>query len=71
MAHDENETCVLGDFVRIDACKKVSKMKNFTLGEIVRPAQVVHNGMTGKVAHSQGDFRKEDPAHYNLDLYKK
>ncbi|KAJ3220372.1 37S ribosomal protein S17 mitochondrial [Dinochytrium kinnereticum] len=38
LAHDEETKCVVGDWVRIDSCPKVSKRKNFTLGEIVRPA---------------------------------
>ncbi|KNC98376.1 mitochondrial 37S ribosomal protein MRPS17 [Spizellomyces punctatus DAOM BR117] len=38
LAHDEHERCVVGDWVRIDSCQKISKRKNFTLGEIVAPA---------------------------------
>ncbi|KAJ3097482.1 hypothetical protein HDU97_004849 [Phlyctochytrium planicorne] len=38
LVHDGEEKCVVGDWVRIDSCKKISKLKNFTLGEIVRPA---------------------------------
>ncbi|KAI8914439.1 hypothetical protein EDD86DRAFT_87175 [Gorgonomyces haynaldii] len=40
-AHDEEEKCVVGDFVQIDHCKKLSKMKNFTVGKILVPAQRV------------------------------
>ncbi|KAJ3113480.1 hypothetical protein HDU96_003347 [Phlyctochytrium bullatum] len=38
LAHDPNEECVVGDWVRIDACQKISKLKNFKLGEIIRKA---------------------------------
>ncbi|KAI8848940.1 hypothetical protein BC829DRAFT_204476 [Chytridium lagenaria] len=38
LAHDEHSKCVVGDWVRIDSCQKISKLKNFTLGEVVRPA---------------------------------
>ena len=38
LAHDELESCVLGDVVRINACEKISKRKHFTLGEVVIPA---------------------------------
>ncbi|KAJ3187361.1 37S ribosomal protein S17 mitochondrial [Gaertneriomyces sp. JEL0708] len=38
LVHDAEEKCVIGDWVRIDSCQKLSKRKNFTLGEIVTPA---------------------------------
>ncbi|KAJ1556103.1 Elongation factor 2 [Cladochytrium tenue] len=38
LAHDEKEACVVGDWVRIESCRKLSKLKRYTLGEIVRPA---------------------------------
>ncbi|KAI8590961.1 hypothetical protein BDZ88DRAFT_412918 [Geranomyces variabilis] len=37
-AHDAKERCVVGDYVRIDSCQKISKKKNFTLGAIIKPA---------------------------------
>ncbi|KAI8917151.1 hypothetical protein DFJ77DRAFT_459356 [Powellomyces hirtus] len=37
-AHDAEERCVVGDYVRIDSCRRLSKHKNFVLGEIVKPA---------------------------------
>lgn len=57
MAHDETESCVIGDYVRIDACRKLSKHKNFTLGEVVRPAQKALD-LYG-VTQSQGAFQKD------------
>jgi small subunit ribosomal protein S17 len=68
MAHDENESCVIGDYVKIDPTRKISKHKNFVLSEIVRPAQRAVD-QTGTL-HSHGNIIKEAPPHYNLDLYK-
>ncbi|ORX61563.1 30S ribosomal protein S17 [Hesseltinella vesiculosa] len=39
LAHDENELCKLGDVVRIEACRPLSKRKSFTVAEIVRSAK--------------------------------
>ncbi|KAJ3113900.1 37S ribosomal protein S17 mitochondrial [Physocladia obscura] len=52
LVHDAKESCVVGDWVRIDACRKQSKNKNFKLGEIVHPAVRVVEPDTG-VVHSQ------------------
>ncbi|KAJ3255539.1 mannosyl-oligosaccharide alpha-1,2-mannosidase [Chytriomyces hyalinus] len=52
LVHDANEQCVLGDWVRIDSCRKVSKNKNFQLGEIVTPAARFVEEETGTM-HSQ------------------
>nr|CAG8630239.1 272_t:CDS:2 [Entrophospora candida] len=38
-AHDEEEKCKLGDVVRIEACRRLSKNKSFTVSEIIRPAK--------------------------------
>jgi small subunit ribosomal protein S17 len=38
-AHDENETCRLGDVIRIEACRPLSKKKHFAVAEIVQPAK--------------------------------
>ena len=67
MAHDENEICVLGDYVRIDASKKWSKLKNFTLGEIVRPAQRVVDSAGNQF--SEPANVKISPSHYNTNNY--
>ncbi|CAG8559754.1 6426_t:CDS:2, partial [Scutellospora calospora] len=34
-AHDEKELCALGDVVRIEACRPLSKKKSFTVAEII------------------------------------
>jgi small subunit ribosomal protein S17 len=37
-AHDENGTANVGDVVRIVECRPMSKLKRWTLGEVVRRA---------------------------------
>lgn len=39
LAHDENETCKLGDVVRIEACRPLSKHKHFSVAEVIRSAK--------------------------------
>ncbi|KAI1314919.1 hypothetical protein EDD11_001556 [Mortierella claussenii] len=39
-AHDEASKCKLGDVVRIEACRPLSKKKHFTVAEIVAAAKV-------------------------------
>ncbi|OZJ01611.1 hypothetical protein BZG36_05330 [Bifiguratus adelaidae] len=36
LVHDEASQCKLGDVVRIEACRPLSKNKHFTIAEIVR-----------------------------------
>ncbi|ORZ22990.1 30S ribosomal protein S17 [Absidia repens] len=36
LAHDENQLCGLGDVVRIEACRPLSKHKKFSVAEIVQ-----------------------------------
>ena|SRR5215469_12495346 len=36
-AHDEENTCQIGDMVRIEECRPLSKTKRWRLVEIVRP----------------------------------
>ncbi|GAB5588631.1 hypothetical protein Unana1_03531 [Umbelopsis nana] len=36
LAHDENARCSLGDIVRIEACRPLSKNKHFSVAEIIR-----------------------------------
>eukprot|EP00842_Homolaphlyctis_polyrhiza_P005063 jgi/Hompol1/5558/HPOL_004561-RA len=38
-AHDADEVCVVGDWVRIQSCERISKNKNYTLSSIITPAQ--------------------------------
>ncbi|KAI8925688.1 hypothetical protein BC831DRAFT_459778 [Entophlyctis helioformis] len=38
LVHDPEQKCVVGDYVRIDSCDKISKLKHFTLGDVVIPA---------------------------------
>ncbi|MCL1989963.1 MAG: 30S ribosomal protein S17 [Defluviitaleaceae bacterium] len=39
--HDENNTAHLGDLVRIEECRPMSKTKKFTLVEIVEKAVTI------------------------------
>ncbi|KAI8899603.1 hypothetical protein BC833DRAFT_537860 [Globomyces pollinis-pini] len=71
LVHDENEQCVVGDYVRIDSCQKISKLKFFTLGEISRPAQQFVD--SDGILHTQGKTRKElkrPVPQYNLNNFK-
>lgn len=36
MAHDEKQDCLLGDMVRIEACRPLSKHKSFTISHILQ-----------------------------------
>ncbi|OMJ23754.1 37S ribosomal protein S17, mitochondrial [Smittium culicis] len=49
MAHDENQVCKLGDVVRIEHCKKLSKKKSFAVAEMVREARVYIDPETGAI----------------------
>jgi small subunit ribosomal protein S17 len=37
-AHDEENSCQIGDVVRIEECRPLSKMKHWRLVEIVKPS---------------------------------
>ncbi len=37
-AHDEKSTALVGDVVRIIECRPMSKLKRWTLGEVIRKA---------------------------------
>lgn len=36
LVHDEKEACKLGDVVRIEACRPLSKHKHFSVAEVIR-----------------------------------
>lgn len=38
MAHDENNTAQMGDLVKIEECRPVSKQKTWTLAQVMRHA---------------------------------
>ncbi|KAL6012859.1 hypothetical protein ACLOJK_003348 [Asimina triloba] len=40
MAHDENDECNIGDCVRLDPSRPLSKRKNWVVAEILRKARV-------------------------------
>ncbi|EGF77584.1 hypothetical protein BATDEDRAFT_91576 [Batrachochytrium dendrobatidis JAM81] len=56
LVHDETSQCVVGDWVRINSCTKISKLKSFTLGEIVKPADRFIDD-EGKL-HTQGALKQ-------------
>ena len=37
-AHDEQNTCQIGDMVRIEECRPLSKLKRWMLIEIIKPS---------------------------------
>ncbi|KAI8988370.1 30S ribosomal protein S17 [Mycotypha africana] len=39
LVHDEKEACNLGDVVRIEACRPLSKRKHFSIAEILKQAK--------------------------------
>ncbi|KAI9264796.1 30S ribosomal protein S17 [Sporodiniella umbellata] len=43
LAHDEKEACKLGDIVRIEACRPLSKRKHFSVAEIVRETKGINS----------------------------
>ncbi|KAJ1719963.1 hypothetical protein LPJ53_005352 [Coemansia erecta] len=49
MAHDELEKCKLGDIVRIEHCRKLSRHKSFAVAEIVKAARSWTDPETGEV----------------------
>ncbi|KAJ1956279.1 hypothetical protein GGI12_005345 [Dipsacomyces acuminosporus] len=49
LAHDELEKCQLGDVVRIEHCRKLSRHKSFAVAEIVRAAKSWTDPETGEV----------------------
>lgn len=50
LVHDEDEACVIGDQVLIESLpKKLSKMKNFTVKEILRKARRYTCPKTGQL----------------------
>ncbi|KAJ3343321.1 hypothetical protein HDU83_005698 [Entophlyctis luteolus] len=65
LVHDPVESCVVGDWVQIDSCRKLSKHKNFKLAKIVHPAARFFEEDTG-VMHSQASvdvsrmFKKDE-----------
>ena len=47
-AHDEGGAASLGDVVRIDACRPLSKSKAWTLGAVLRRARRLDGGGQGE-----------------------
>ncbi|KAJ1995016.1 hypothetical protein H4R33_000031 [Dimargaris cristalligena] len=49
LVHDAREKCSVGDVVRIEACRKISKRKAFAVAEIIKPADTYTDPETGTV----------------------
>ncbi|KAJ2805344.1 hypothetical protein H4R20_002127 [Coemansia guatemalensis] len=49
MAHDELEKCNVGDIVRIEHCRKLSRHKNFAVAEVIKAAMTWTDPETGEV----------------------
>lgn len=45
MAHDEASAASLGDTVRIESCRPLSKRKSWTLGEVLRRERRLDGGV--------------------------
>ncbi|RKP12323.1 hypothetical protein BJ684DRAFT_21127 [Piptocephalis cylindrospora] len=51
LAHDENEKCSVGDVVRIEQCRPLSRRKHFAVAEVIRAAPKYTDPETGEVLH--------------------
>lgn len=49
MVHDPHEVAVIGDFVAIEYCGKISARKSFELTEIIKEARRYQHPITGQV----------------------
>jgi small subunit ribosomal protein S17 len=49
LAHDESGGCILGDIVRIQACRPLSKKKHFSVAEVMKKARTYTDPETGKI----------------------
>ena len=62
-AHDEEQSAKIGDVVRIIECRPMSKMKRWTLGDIIRKAvQVSVDPGTVDLASIQSTSGQKSPA---------
>ncbi|XP_047309077.1 30S ribosomal protein S17-like [Impatiens glandulifera] len=52
MAHDENNQCTIGDRVRLDPSRPLSKRKNWIVAEILKKAQIYQPPSARNAAHS-------------------
>uniref|UniRef100_A0A061QT75 Small subunit ribosomal protein S17 n=1 Tax=Tetraselmis sp. GSL018 TaxID=582737 RepID=A0A061QT75_9CHLO len=53
MAHDEKNECNIGDIVRIQLCRPLSKNKSFTVTEILQRAKIFDAKQAGsRQAHT-------------------
>lgn len=52
MAHDERGECLLGDTVRVESCRPLSKRKAWVVSEILRRERTLGGGSGGAEAAS-------------------
>ncbi|KAL3896502.1 MAG: hypothetical protein SGCHY_004036 [Lobulomycetales sp.] len=70
LVHDPEEACVVGDLVKCVSCLKVSKRKNFVVGEIVKPAERYADS-TGKLHTQAAERKRDDSIETQMKLYGK
>jgi len=54
MAHDEEGACLLGDTVRVEACRPLSKRKTWVVSEILRRERTLGGSSSGGEAAAVG-----------------
>ncbi|KNA17842.1 hypothetical protein SOVF_076610 [Spinacia oleracea] len=52
MAHDEQNQCNIGDRVRLDPSRPLSKRKNWTVAEILKKARIYTPPIVDKISKS-------------------
>jgi small subunit ribosomal protein S17 len=57
-AHDEQQQCVPGDYVRIHSCAKRGVTKNFELSAILKPAHRYVDPASGKLYTQPAPVRR-------------
>ena len=68
LVHDELQECVVGDYVSIIPCGKISKLKHFKLQDIVTRADKCFDSQ-GRLITSNAVVKKV-PEEYNIDQYQ-
>ncbi|KAJ3226757.1 hypothetical protein HK099_004175 [Clydaea vesicula] len=69
LVHDEKEECVIGDIVKINSYRKISKMKNFVVDKILHPANRYFDKETG-ILYSEPKEIKKDLRYKKKELIK-
>jgi small subunit ribosomal protein S17 len=56
LVHDETDSRMPGDLVRIEECRPISKRKTFTIVEIVKEAERFEHPVTKKLVTKASDL---------------